>query len=94
MPTTFTRPAQADYPGFIVAIPGNHDCQPDDPSDPPVDPHKKPFDGFVQNFMSPDPSRSGSLTTGATRTQTDSSPESLLDDGNSAGNHNRTVFQC
>ena len=24
-----------DYPGFIVAIPGNHDCQPDDPQDGP-----------------------------------------------------------
>ena len=29
-----------DYPCFIVAIPGNHDCQPDDPQDGPVDPNK------------------------------------------------------
>jgi hypothetical protein len=34
-----------DYPGFIVAIPGNHDCQPDDPQDGPVDPNKVPLDG-------------------------------------------------
>lgn len=64
-----------DYPGFIVAISGNHDCQPDDPSDVktdgPVDPDKVPFDGFVKNFMSPDPSLAGSLKTGATRTQMD-----------------------
>lgn len=58
-----------DYPIFIVAIPGNHDCQPDDPQDGPVDPTKYPLDGFVQNFMSKDPSRPGSLKTGANRTQ-------------------------
>jgi hypothetical protein len=60
-----------DYPIFIVAIPGNHDCQPDDPSDGPVDPTKYPLDGFVQNFMSPDPTQPGSLKTGADRTQMD-----------------------
>ncbi len=58
-----------DYPAFIVAIPGNHDCQPDDPQDGPVDPNKVPLDGFVQNFMSPDPTAPGSLKTGANRTQ-------------------------
>jgi hypothetical protein len=26
-----------EYPGLIVAIPGNHDCQPDDRQDGPVD---------------------------------------------------------
>ena len=41
----------AEYPGLIVSIPGNHDCQPDDPQDGPVDPNKKPLDGWVQNFM-------------------------------------------
>jgi hypothetical protein len=60
-----------DYPGFIVAIPGNHDCQPDDPQDGPVDPNKKPLDGWVQNFMSKDPSQPGSLKTGSNRTQMD-----------------------
>jgi hypothetical protein len=60
-----------DYPCFIVAIPGNHDCQPDDPQDGPVDPNKKPLDGFVQNFMSPDPTQPGSFKTGAARTQMD-----------------------
>jgi hypothetical protein len=58
-----------DYPGFIVSIPGNHDCQPDDPQDGPVDPNKKPLDGWVQNFMSKDPSTPGSLKTGSNRTQ-------------------------
>lgn len=37
----------AEYPGLIVSIPGNHDCQPDDPQDGPVDPNKKPLDGWV-----------------------------------------------
>jgi hypothetical protein len=60
-----------DYPAFIVAIPGNHDCQPDDPTDGPVDPNKKPLDGFVQNFMSKTPGQLGSLKTGAGRTQMD-----------------------
>ncbi len=60
-----------DYPGFIVAIPGNHDCQPDDPHDGPVDPNKKPLDGWIQNFMSKDPSQPGSLKTGSNRTQMD-----------------------
>jgi hypothetical protein len=60
-----------DYPGLIVSIPGNHDCQPDDPQDGPVDPNKKPLDGWVQNFMSLDPSQPGSLKTGAGRTQMD-----------------------
>lgn len=60
-----------DYPIFIVAIPGNHDCQPDDPQDGPVDPKKYPLDGFVQNFMSKDPGQLGSLKTGANRTQMD-----------------------
>lgn len=60
-----------DYPSFIVAIPGNHDCQPDDPQDGPVDPAKVPLDGWVQNFMSTSPSQLGSLKTGANRTQMD-----------------------
>src|SRR5271155_3301626 len=60
-----------DYPIFIVAIPGNHDCQPDDPQDGPVDPNKYPLDGFVQNFMSTNPAQLGSLKTGSNRTQTD-----------------------
>ena len=59
----------AEYPGLIVSIPGNHDCQPDDPQDGPVDPNKKPLDGWVQNFMSSDPSRLGSLKTTSSRTQ-------------------------
>lgn len=58
-----------DYPAFIVAIPGNHDCQPDDPQDGPVDPNKAPLDGFVQNFMSPNPTVPGSLKTSSSRTQ-------------------------
>ena len=61
----------AEYPGLIVSIPGNHDCQPDDPQDGPVDPHKKPLDGWVQNFMSSDPTRLGSLKTTSSRTQMD-----------------------
>jgi hypothetical protein len=61
----------AEYPGLIVAIPGNHDCQPDDPQDGPVDPNKKPLDGWVQNFMSKDSSRLGSLKTTSSRTQMD-----------------------
>lgn len=61
----------AEYPGLIVAIPGNHDCQPDDPQDGPVDPHKNPLDGWVQNFMSKDPTRLGSLKTTSSRTQMD-----------------------
>ncbi len=60
-----------NYPCFIVSIPGNHDCQPDDPSDGPVDPTKYPLDGWVQNFMSRTPSQPGSLKTGAARTQLD-----------------------
>jgi len=60
-----------DYPCFIVAIPGNHDCQPDDPLDGPVDPNKVPLDGWVQNFMSKDPEQPGSMKTGANRTQLD-----------------------
>ncbi len=35
----------ANYPALIVSIPGNHDCQPDDPQDGPIDPNKKPLDG-------------------------------------------------
>jgi acid phosphatase type 7 len=61
----------AEYPGLIVSIPGNHDCQPDDPQDGPVDPNKKPLDGWVQNFMSDDPTRLGSLKTTSSRTQMD-----------------------
>jgi acid phosphatase type 7 len=64
----------AAYPGPIVAIAGNHDCQPDDPQDPPnhtVDPNKKPLDGWVQNFMSSDPTQLGSLKTTSSRTQMD-----------------------
>jgi calcineurin-like phosphoesterase family protein len=60
-----------DYPCFIVAIPGNHDCQPDDPQDGPVDPNKVPLDGWVQNFMSKNSGQLGSLKTGANRTQMD-----------------------
>ena len=60
-----------DYPAFIVAIPGNHDCQPDDPQDGPVDPTKVPLDGWVQNFMSEDPGQVGSLKTSSARTQLD-----------------------
>jgi hypothetical protein len=59
----------AEYPALIVAIPGNHDCQPDDPQDGPVDPNKVPLDGFVQNFMSDNPARLGSLKTTSSRTQ-------------------------
>lgn len=59
----------AEYPGLIVPIAGNHDCQPDDPQDGPVDPNKKPLDGWVQNFMSNDPARLGSLKTTSSRTQ-------------------------
>ena len=61
----------AEYPGLIVAIAGNHDCQPDDPQDGPVSPHKTPLDGWVQNFMSKDPTRLGSLKTTSARTQMD-----------------------
>jgi hypothetical protein len=60
-----------DYPGFIVSVPGNHDCQPDDPQDGPVNPEKTSLDGWVQNFMSKDPSRLGSLKTSSSRTQMD-----------------------
>lgn len=60
-----------DYPSFIVAIPGNHDCQPDDPQDGPVDPNKKPLDGWVQNFMSSNPAQLGSNKTSSNRTQMD-----------------------
>ena len=61
----------AEYPALIVSIPGNHDCQPDDPQDGPVDPNKTPLDGWVQNFMSDDPTRLGSLKTTSSRTQMD-----------------------
>lgn len=61
----------AEYPALIVSIPGNHDCQPDDPQDGPVDPNKVPLDGWVQNFMSADPARLGSLKTTSSRTQMD-----------------------
>jgi hypothetical protein len=61
----------ASYPALIVSIPGNHDCQPDDPQDGPVDPNKKPLDGWVQNFMSPTPDKLGSLKTNSNRTQMD-----------------------
>lgn len=60
-----------DYPAFIVSVPGNHDCQPDDPQDGPVDPQKTPLDGWIQNFMSKDPGQVGSLKTGVGRTQLD-----------------------
>jgi hypothetical protein len=61
----------ANYPALIVSIPGNHDCQPDDPQDGPVDPNKTPLDGWVQNFMSPTPDKLGSLKTNSNRTQMD-----------------------
>ncbi len=60
-----------DYPAFIVAIPGNHDCQPDDPADGPGDPNKSPLDGWVQNFMAKDPTQPGTNKTGTDRTQMD-----------------------
>jgi hypothetical protein len=60
-----------DYPAYIVGITGNHDCQPDDPTDGPIDPNKVPFDGWVQNFMSKNPNQLGSLKTSAQRTQMD-----------------------
>src|ERR1700730_324049 len=60
-----------DYPAFIFSIPGNHDCQPDDPQDGPVDPNKFSLDGWIQNFMSKNPTQPGSLKTGANRTQMD-----------------------
>ena len=60
-----------DYPALIVSIPGNHDCQPDDPQDGPVDPNKVPLDGWVQNFMSKDPGQLGSMKTSSARTQMD-----------------------
>jgi hypothetical protein len=60
-----------DYPSFILPIAGNHDCQPDDPQDGPIDPTKYPLDGWVQNFMSKNPSQLGSLKTGSGRTQMD-----------------------
>jgi hypothetical protein len=60
-----------DYPAFIVGITGNHDCQPDDPADGPGDPNKTPFDGFVQNFMSPNPVQPGSNKILTARTQMD-----------------------
>ena len=60
-----------DYPGFIVSIPGNHDCQPDDPTDGPGDPNKTPLDGWVQNFMANDPSQPGSNKVGTARTPMD-----------------------
>jgi hypothetical protein len=60
-----------EYPAFIVGITGNHDCQPDDPQDGPVDPNKKPFDGWVQNFMSTTPEVLGSFKTDAGRTLMD-----------------------
>jgi hypothetical protein len=60
-----------DYPGFIVSIPGNHDCQPDDPQDGPIDPNKVPLDGWVQNFMSKTPHQLGSYKTNSVRTQMD-----------------------
>lgn len=59
------------YPGFIVAIPGNHDCQPDDPADGPGDPNKYPLDGFVQNFMAKQPVQPGAMKIGTGRTQLD-----------------------
>jgi hypothetical protein len=60
-----------DYPSFIVAISGNHDCQPDDPQDGPVDPTKVPFDGWVQNFMGTNPAQLGSGKTDSARTTMD-----------------------
>jgi hypothetical protein len=60
-----------EYPGKIVSIPGNHDCQPDDPRDGPVNPNKVPLDGWIQNFMSDDPTRIGSLRSNSNRTQVD-----------------------
>jgi hypothetical protein len=61
----------SEYPSLIVAIAGNHDCQPDDPQDGPVDPTKKPLDGWVQNFMSSTPNQLGSFKTSSARTLMD-----------------------
>jgi hypothetical protein len=61
----------SNYPGFIVSIPGNHDCQPDDPNDGPVDPNKKPLDGWIQNFMAPSANLPGSSKTTSVRTRMD-----------------------
>lgn len=61
----------SSYPAFIVSIPGNHDCQPDDPNDGPVDPNKTPLDGWVQNFMAPKPNLPGSSKTTSARTRLD-----------------------
>jgi hypothetical protein len=60
-----------DYPAFIVSIPGNHDCQPDDPQDGPLNPDKKSLDGWIKNFMAENSGQLGSLKTGAGRTQMD-----------------------
>ncbi|MBV8202154.1 MAG: metallophosphoesterase [Acidobacteria bacterium] len=60
-----------DYPGFIVAIPGNHDCQPDHSQDGQAVAKKVPLDGWVQNFMSKEPGRIGAPQTAAVRTQVD-----------------------
>jgi hypothetical protein len=61
----------SEYPAPIVSIPGNHDGQPDDPQDGPVDPSKTSLDGWVQNFMSNNPAQLGSLKTNSARTQMD-----------------------
>jgi len=60
-----------NYPGFIVAIPGNHDCQPDDPADGAGDPNKYPLDGFVQNFMAKNPTQQGAMKISSGRTEMD-----------------------
>jgi hypothetical protein len=60
-----------DYPGFIVAIPGNHDCQPDHLKDRAVDPNRSAFAGWVQNFMASNHGPPGSLTTAPARTRMD-----------------------
>ena len=81
-----------DYPGFIVAIPGNHDCQPDDPQDGPVDPNKFPLDGWIQNFMSKNPGQLGSLKTGVGKDPTGFA-KCLLDFHDSVRDHSRTIFE-
>jgi len=67
-----------DYPSFIVAITGNHDCYPIDvqgdrtsQGSDHLESGKGAWDGFITNFMADDPSVQGSPTTGAERTVMD-----------------------
>ena len=80
-----------DYPGFIVAIPGNHDCQPDDPPDGPGDPNKVPLDGWVQNFMSTIPA--SRFTEHGRGSHADGFALCLLDVYDAVRDDHRPVFQ-